>query len=77
MNVNKQYWGNPMAHSENMNQKSDYQLNWIIANKPTYSESQVKVALEELKRRQKVNLKVEDINNIFTKFWDSILRYFK
>ena len=66
-----------MAHSENMNQKSDYQLNWIIANKPTYSESQVKAALEELKRRQKVNLKVEDINNIFTKFWDSILRYFK
>jgi len=66
-----------MAHSENMNQKSDYQLNWIIANKPTYSESQVKAALEELKRRQKVNLKVEDINNIFTKFWDSILQYIK
>ena len=37
-----------MAHSENMTQKSDYQLNWIIANKPAYSESQIKAALAEI-----------------------------
>ncbi len=47
-----------MAHSENMTQKSDYQLNWIIANKPTYSENQIKAAFEELKRREKENLKM-------------------
>ena len=66
-----------MAHSENMIQKSDYQLNWIIANKPTYSENQIKVAFEELKRREKANLKVEDIKNNFKKLWDSIYRFFK
>jgi len=65
-----------MAHSENMTQKSDYQLNWIIANKPTYSENQIKAAFEELKRRGKANLKVEDIKNNFKKFWDSIYRFF-
>jgi glutathione peroxidase-family protein len=66
-----------MAHSENMTQKSDYQLNWIIANKPTYSENQIKAAFEELKRREKVNLKVEDIKNNFKKLRDSIYRFFK
>ncbi len=66
-----------MAHSENMTQKSDYQLNWIIANKPTYSENQIKAAFEELKRREKANLKVEDIKNNFKKLWDSIYRFFK
>ncbi len=66
-----------MANSENMTQKSDYQLNWIIANKPTYSENQIKAALEELKRREKVNLKVEDIKNNFKKLRDSIYRFFK
>jgi hypothetical protein len=65
-----------MAHSENMTQKSDYQLNWIIANKPTYSENQIKAAFEELKRRGKANLKVEDIKNNFKKLWDSIYRFF-
>ncbi len=66
-----------MAHSENMTQKSDYQLNWIIANKPTYSENQIKVAFEELKRREKANLKMENIKNNFKKLWDSIYRFFK
>jgi len=66
-----------MEHSENMTQKSDYQLNWIIANKPTYSENQIKTAFEELKRRKKENLKVEDIKNNFKKLWDSIYRFFK
>ena len=66
-----------MTHSENMTQKSDYQLNWIIANKPTYSENQIKAAFEELKRREKANLKVEDIKNNFKKLWDSIYRFFK
>jgi len=66
-----------MAHSENMTQKSDYQINWIIANKPTYSENQIKAAFEELKRRKKENLKVEDIKNNFKKLWDSIYRFFK
>lgn len=66
-----------MTHSENMTRKSDYQLNWIIANKPTYSENQIKAAFEELKRREKVNLKAEDIKNNFKKLWDSIYRFFK
>lgn len=66
-----------MTHSGNMTQKSDYQLNWIIANKPTYSENQIKAAFEELKRREKANLKVEDIKSNFKKLWDSIYRFFK
>jgi len=66
-----------MAHSENMTQKSDYQLNWIITNKLTYSENQIKAAFEELKRRENENLKVEDIKNNFKKLWDSIYRFFK
>jgi len=33
-----------MAHSEKMTQKSDYQLKWILANKLTYSENQIKAA---------------------------------
>ncbi len=66
-----------MEHSENMTQKSDYQLNWIIANKHAYSENQIKAAFEELKRREKVILKVEDIKNNFKKLWDSIYRFFK
>ena len=66
-----------MTHSENMTQKSDYQLNWIVANKPTYSENQIKAAFEELKRREKENFKVEDIKNNFKKLWDSIYRFFK
>ncbi len=66
-----------MAHSENMAQKSDYQLNWIVANKSTYSENQIKAAFEELKRRGKADLKVEDIKNNFKKLWDSIYRFLK
>lgn len=66
-----------MTHSENMTRKSDYQLNWIIANKSTYSENQIKADFEELKRREKVNLKAEDIKNNFKKLWDSIYRFFK
>jgi len=66
-----------MAHSENMTQKSDYQLNWIIANKSTYSENQIKTALEELKRRKIVNTKLEDIKNNYKKLRDSIYRLFK
>ena len=77
MNVNKQYYCNPMANSGNMTQKSDYQLNWIIANKLMYSENQIKAALEELKRRKEVTLKVEDITNNFKKLWVSIYRLFK
>jgi hypothetical protein len=41
-----------------MTQKLDYQLNWIIANKLTYSENQIKAAFEELKRREKTDLLV-------------------
>ena len=66
-----------MANSENLAQKSEYQLNWIIANKPTYSENQIKAAFEELKRREKAKLKVEDIKNNFKKLWNSIYRFFK
>ncbi|MCH7785843.1 MAG: hypothetical protein IIB06_10585 [Bacteroidetes bacterium] len=66
-----------MVNSENLAQKSEYQLNWIIANKPTYSENQIKAAFEELKRREKANLKVEDIKNNFKKLWNSIYRFFK
>lgn len=66
-----------MTHSGNMTQKSDYQLNWIIANKPTYSENQIKAAFEELKRREKANLKVEDIKSNFKKLWNSIYLFFK
>ena len=62
---------------ENMTQKSDYQLNWSIANKPTYSENQIQAAFEELTRREKEILKVEDIKNNFKKLWDSIYRFFK
>jgi len=65
-----------MAHSENMTQKSDYQLNWIIANKSTYSENQIKTALEELKRRNIVNTKLEAIKNNYKKLRDSIYRFF-
>ena len=66
-----------MAHSENMTQKSDYQLRWIAANKSTYSENQIKAALEELKRREIVKTKLEDIKNNFNKLWNSIYRSFK
>ena len=66
-----------MVNSENLAQKSEYQLNWIIANKPTYSENQIKAAFEELKRRGKANLKVEDIKNNFKKLRNSIYRFFK
>jgi len=66
-----------MAQSENMTQKSDYQLRWIAANKSTYSENQIKAAFEELKRRKKENLKVEDIKNNLKKLWDSIHQFFK
>jgi len=77
MKVNKQYKSNPMTHSENITQKSSYQLNWIIANKATYSENQIKTAFEELERREKANLKVADIKNNFKKMWDDIYRIFK
>ena len=66
-----------MTHSEKMIQKSDYQLNWIIANKPTYSENQIKAAFEELKRREIVKTKFEDIKNNFKKLWDSAYRFLK
>ncbi len=60
-----------------MTQKSDYQLRWIAANKSTYSENQIKSALEELKRREIVNTKLKDIKNNFKKLWDIIYRFFK
>ncbi len=66
-----------MTHSENMTQKSDYQLRWIAANKATYSENQIKAALEELKRRELVLTELDDIKNYFKKLWDSIYRFFK
>lgn len=66
-----------MTHSENMTFKSDYQLRWISENKSTYSENQVKAAREELKRRDIVKNKFEDIKNIFNELWDSIYRFFK
>lgn len=66
-----------MAHSENMTYKSDYQLRWIASNKSTYSENQIKAALEELKSREIVKTKFEDIKNIFIKLWDGIYRFFK
>jgi len=66
-----------MEQSENMTKKSDYQLRWIAANKSTYSENQIKAAFEELKRRKKENLKVEDIKNNLKKLWDSIHQFFK
>ena len=66
-----------MANSENITQKSDYQLDWIIANKLTYSENQIKAAFEELKRREKENLNLEDVKSKVKKLWDSIYRFFK
>jgi hypothetical protein len=66
-----------MAHSENMTFKSDYQLRWIATNKSTYPENQIKAALEEIKRREIVKNKFEDIKNIFNKLWDSIYQFFK
>ncbi len=66
-----------MANSENITQKSDYQLDWIIANKLTYSENQIKAAFEELKRREKENLNLEDVKSNVKKLWDSIYRFFK
>ena len=66
-----------MVHTENMTQKSDYQLRWIAANKFTYSDNQIKAALEELKRREIVKTNLEDIKNNFKKLWDSIYRIFK
>jgi len=64
-------------HSENMAQKSDYQLSWIIANKATYSENQIKSALEEFKRREMVKTSTENINNTFRKLWDFVYGFFK
>ena len=66
-----------MAHSENMTQKLDYQLKWIVANKATYSENQIKAAFEELKRREIVKSKLEDIKNNFKKLRDRIYQFFK
>jgi len=66
-----------MTHSENMTFKSDYQLRWISTNKSTYSENQVKAALEELKRRDFVKNKFEYINNFFNELRESIYRLFK
>jgi len=60
-----------------MAQKSDYQFRWIAANKSTYSENQIKAALEELIRREMVKTKLKDIKNNFKKLWDSIYRFFK
>ncbi len=66
-----------MTHSENMAQKSDYQLNWILANKLSYTEKQINAAYEELKSREKAMLKMEDIKDTFQKLWDSLCRFFK
>ncbi len=66
-----------MTHSENMTQKSDYQLNWIIANKPTYSENQIKAALEELKRRKMVKTSAENIKKNFKGLWNIFCGFFK
>ena len=65
-----------MAHSENVAQKSDYQLKWITANKSTYPKNKINDALEELKRREIIKAKSEDIENYFKKLWDSICRFF-
>ena len=66
-----------MAHSENMAQKSDYQLRWIAANITSYTENQIKAALEELKRREKINSKAEYMKDAFKKLGNSIFRFFK
>ncbi|MBL4656220.1 MAG: hypothetical protein JKY33_10410 [Bacteroidia bacterium] len=64
-------------HSENMVQKSDYQLRWITANKPTYSENQIQAALEELKRREMIETNAGNIQTILMKLRDFILSFFK
>jgi len=66
-----------MAHSENMAQKSDYQLKWITANVSSYPENQIKAALEELERRGEINSKAENIKNNFKMLRDIIYKFFK
>ncbi len=56
-----------MVDLENITQKSDYQLRWISANKPSYSKIEIKAALLELKKREKVKRNVENIKNNFRK----------
>jgi len=66
-----------MAHLENITQKSDYQLRWIASNITSYTENQIKAALVELERREKINSKAEHIKNNFKKLLDSIYRFIK
>ena len=57
-----------------MEQKSDYQLNWITANRSSYSENQIKAALEELERRKIVQRSAKNITGIFRKLWDLLIK---
>jgi len=66
-----------MEHSLNMNQKSDYQLKWIVENKSTYSGNQIKAALIELKKRELVETESDNIKNYFNELWNSFYRFFK
>ena len=63
-------------HSENMAKKSDYQLRWITANEPSYTENQIKAALAELKRREMINTSTENVRNNFKKLQDYIRSFF-
>jgi len=66
-----------MTLSENMTQKSDYQLRWITSNKATYSESQIRAALKELKSRDILKTNSGDIMDYLKKLWDSFTQFFK
>lgn len=58
---------------DNISQKSNYQLEWIVANKRMYSESQLDIAARELGKRKKI----ETVKNVFKYLWYSIYRFFK
>jgi len=63
-----------MTLSENMTQKSDYQLRWITENKATYSESQIRAALKELKSRDILKTNSGDITNYIKKLWENLFK---
>jgi len=66
-----------MVHLENITQKSDYQLRWIAANKPSYSKNEIKAALLELKKREKAKGNIENIKNNFRKLQDFVHNLFE
>ncbi len=66
-----------MTQLENIAQKSDYQLKWMAANVSSYTEYQINAALEELKRRENIDSKAKQVNNLFKMLRDSIYRIFK